>query len=124
MSNQLKQTIMNVFEYAAMMEYNWKMNLCGYEPISTFYNDFSIADVCGGIPAVKDTYKRAFQSWKSNYKMITEFVMVLNHKIWEHYNNGHHALAIVYDALWKECDAWCLQNLKGDELSYYVRTLD
>ena len=39
----------------------------GYTQITTFYSDFSIADNFG-IDAVKDTYKRAFKSWKSDYK--------------------------------------------------------
>ena len=33
-------------------------NEYGYEPITTFWDDFSIADVFGA-SAVKDTYKRA-----------------------------------------------------------------
>ena len=51
---------------------------------TTFWMDFSIADRFGK-SAVKDTYKTAFESWKDNYKYLTELVMVLNHKIWEHY---------------------------------------
>lgn len=35
----------------------------GYEPISTFWTDFSIADTFGK-EAVKDTYERAFAEWK------------------------------------------------------------
>ena len=53
---------------------------CGYKPITTFWQDFSIADNFG-VKAVKDTYKRAFSEWKTNYKYLTELVMVLNWKI-------------------------------------------
>ena len=45
----------------------------GYTQITTFYSDFSIADNFG-IDAVKDTYKRAFKNWKSNYKYLTELL--------------------------------------------------
>ena len=48
---------------------------------STFWMDFSIADRFG-LNAIQDTFNRAFGEWKSNYKMLTELVGVLNHKIW------------------------------------------
>lgn len=44
------------------------MIINGYETITTFYEDFSIADAFG-IHAIKDTYTRAFNEWKSDYKI-------------------------------------------------------
>lgn len=54
--------------------------MTGYKPISTFYEDFSIADAFGE-SAIRGTYKRAMASWKTDYKMLTELVMALNWKI-------------------------------------------
>ncbi len=51
---------------------------------TTFWQDFTIADKFGK-DAVLDTYRRAFEEWKGDYRYLTELVMVLNHKIWEHY---------------------------------------
>ena len=51
--------------------------MTGYKPMTTFYEEFSIADNFGA-SAVKDTYKRAFRNWKDDYKYLTELVMVLN----------------------------------------------
>ena len=51
-----------------------------YECITTFWEDFSIADAFG-IEAIKDTFKRAFEEWKTNYKYLTELVIVLNIKL-------------------------------------------
>lgn len=84
--------------------------------------DFSIADAFGA-EAVKDTFKRSFRDWKSNHIYLTELVMVLNHKIWQHYERNE-TLARVYNALWEQADQWALDNLKDKELEYYVRTLD
>ena len=56
----------------------------GYELQTTFWNDFSIADRFG-LSAIQDTFSRAFEEWKENYKYLTELVLVLNHKIWQHY---------------------------------------
>lgn len=94
----------------------------GYKQITTFYEDFSIADHFG-IDAIKDTYKRAFKDWKKDYKYLTELVMVLNWKIWEH-NGSNDAYAELYDTLWKEADEYACTHLKGDELSYFYRTTD
>lgn len=41
----------------------------GYELQTTFWEDFSIADRFG-LSAIQDTFKRAFEEWKNNYKSI------------------------------------------------------
>ena len=95
---------------------------CGYTQITTFFEDFSIADAFG-INAIKDTYKRAFKAWKKDYKYLTELVMVLNWKIWQWYEENE-AIAKVYNDLWEEADAYACNNLKGEELAYFYRTTD
>ena len=48
---------------------NWNIEeMTGYKPITTFYEDLSIADHFG-VEAVKDTYKRVFQYWRSDYSL-------------------------------------------------------
>lgn len=94
----------------------------GYKQITTFFQDFSIADAFG-VRAIKDTYKRGLEYAKTDYKVLTEFVMVLNWKIWEHYEDNE-AIARVYNDLWQEADAFAIDYLKGDELSYFFRTTD
>lgn len=107
----------------AMKLANWNIEeMTGYQPKTTFYTDFSIADGFG-VDAIKDTYKRAFEGWKSNTEYVTELAMVLNWKIWEHYNRNDR-YARVYNDLWEQIDNWCMDNLKGDDLKYYYRTTD
>lgn len=96
--------------------------ITGYKPITTFYEDFSIADRFG-IEAVKDTYRRAMKGWKHNYEYLTELVMALNWKIWEHHESNP-MLAEVYQDLWEKASTYAQDNLKGDELAYYYRTTD
>lgn len=94
----------------------------GYEPQTTFWQDFSIADRFG-IREVTNTYLRAFREWRKNYIYLTELVMVLNHKIWEHY--GHNdLLAATYNQLWKDADAYACEYLEGEEAEYFFRTTD
>lgn len=96
--------------------------ITGYKPITTFWMDFSIADNFGK-SAVKDTFNRAFEEWKDNYKYLTELVMVLNHKIWEHYETNE-PLAKVYNELWEKAQNYGYEHLKDDELTYFWKTLD
>ena len=96
--------------------------MTGYHPITTFWDDFSIVDGFGPA-AVLDTYRRAFSEWKGNYKYLTELVMVLNHKIWQHYGHDDQ-LAVMYDMLWRKADAYAYENLTGDELDYYFDVTD
>ena len=94
----------------------------GYQPITTFWTDFIIADMFG-LSAIQDTYNRAFNEWKNNYKYLTELVMILNWKIWSHYEKNRE-YAELYNKLWKEADAYAIENLKGEELSYFYQTTD
>lgn len=94
----------------------------GYRPFTTFYEDFSIAEEFGE-DAIRETYDRAFKEWKNDYKYITEFVMILNWKIFEHYEKNDN-FAKLYDELWKRADLWCCENLKDEELSYFYKTTD
>jgi len=99
----------------------------GYKPITTFWGDFSIADDFGS-EAIIDTYQRAFDEWKDDYKYLTELVLVLNHKIYQHYvENGtktQNRKAMLYNRLWREADDYACNNLQGEEQNYYYRITD
>lgn len=100
--------------------------MTGYKPFTTFWADFSIADKFGPA-AIKDTFKRAFNEWKGNYKYLTELSMVLNHKIASHYSPNKEApnvLAKLYSQLWEQVDSYAYQTLQGEELDYYYSITD
>lgn len=82
----------------------------GYEPKTTFYEDFGIAENFG-LKAIEDTYKSAIKNAKSmGYEEQTELYMVLNWKIWEWFTRYEHTIeeeaqisykiAKLYDMLW------------------------
>ena len=98
------------------------MNVNGYETKTTFWEDFSIADMFG-VEAVKDTFNRAFNGWKHDYIYLTELVMVLNWKIYQHYEKNEQ-LARVYDELWEKADGYACENLHGEEATYFFKTTD
>lgn len=94
----------------------------GYELQTTFWNDFSIADRFG-LSAVQDTFNRAFEEWKENYKYLTELVLVLNHKIWQYHENRSD-YATLYNTLYIQADQYAAENLKDEELSYFYDVTD
>lgn len=117
---------MNILREAALAQATFTAGMAelnGYATITTFYSDFTIADYYG-VDAVKDTFKRAFESWKENYRYMTELSIVLNHKIFEHYHHNNTALMVAYDTLWKEIDHWCMGSFSDEALQYYLRITD
>lgn len=102
---------------------DWNIEaMTGYKPITTFYADFSIAERFG-VDAIKDTFKNGFKYAKTNYKVLTEFVMVLNWKIWRWYEKNN-AFCTLYNTLWETADAYACEHLKGEELRYFYKTTD
>ena len=94
----------------------------GYIPFTTFADDFAIAERFGAY-AIKDTFKRAFKGWKDNVKYFTELVMVLNWKIWQHYNRNE-AVAKVYNECYESAMQYADENLKDEDAHYFYTTLD
>ncbi len=106
-----------------MSSLTMQFNDYGYEEKTTFAMDFDIADRFGA-SAVKDTFNRAFNEWKSDYEYLTELVMVLNLKCWYWHQRNNMAMAKLYSQLWQKADGYACENLKGEELSYFYRTTD
>ena len=139
---------MNVFEYSATTELNWKDNLAemtDWKPQYTFYSDFAIAEFCetymGDRGAVVKTYKRVIKSWGNNYKALTEIIMVLNHKIWAFYGKDKagvdarylgvskemgNKIAKVYNQLWDDAKKEFFNRFAKNEeaTSYYYGVTD
>lgn len=90
---------------------------------TTFWTDFTIADRFGE-KAIKDTYSNAFKYWKDNLMYITELVIVLNWKCWEHNDKGNTRLSKLYQDLREKTHDWCLENLKWNDLKYYYQKTD
>jgi hypothetical protein len=96
----------------------------GYEPKTTFWQDFWIA-VPFGAAAVKDTYKRAFEGWKHDEVYITEMALVLNHIGWALYPQPEKKqLSQLFFELYHELDAWARANLNDEQKDYYWRITD
>ena len=96
----------------------------GYKPLTTCYEDLSIAEFFG-LEAILDTLKNLKEEFKNNYKYETELVMALNWKIWQWYKTNE-PLAKLYNKLWQEYDSFVIKKYEDNKeaISYYYRTTD
>ena len=99
------------------------MKLLDYECNTTFWNDFSIAELFGE-EEIRDTCRRARAKWGRDRVYGTELSLVLNHKCWYWYGKQNIKLSQLYAELWEEWHEWVLGNWKGENLIYYLRTTD
>lgn len=97
--------------------------LNGYKMTTTFWEDFSIADVFGK-DAIEDTAKRAFAEWKYDPVYLAELVVVLNLKCWAHYNNGDTELSNLYSDYYYKYNDWAYEHLTGSSLDTYFNIAD
>lgn len=99
------------------------LDMTGYQPKTTFWDDFFIAEHFGE-KAIRDTYRRAVKEWKTDKVYMTELVMVLNWKIWMSHDLGNESMARLYDELWQDAEKVAVETLKGDDLKYFYQTTD
>lgn len=96
--------------------------ILNYKFETTFWEEFSIAE-CYGSDGIREHYDIVFEQWKDDVKYLTELVLVLNLKISTWFGVDD-TIGLTYDELWKESDAYALGTFKGDDLHYYLSTLD
>ena len=115
---------MNIMNYARGLQnyFSEVMAENNYKTITTYFEDFTIAEFFG-VKVIRNTYRKAFNEHKEDVHYMTEIAMVLNHKIFQHFEKRRD-LAVVYDELWRECDTYCCDFFKGEDLHYYYKTTD
>ena len=102
---------------------NYMCNMTGYQPFTTTYEDFTISEEFGAA-AIETLYTQLFEKYKTDYKRLTELVMMLNWKSWEHNSLGNYEISELYADLFYKARDYGYDHLKDDELSYFWRTLD
>lgn len=96
----------------------------GYKPLTTYYEMFSKAEK-GGQEEIKKLFDDLFSLNKqASYQYLTEFSLVLNWKMWYFYEHDNQETSHYYESLWRKVDKYALDHLKGEGLSYYLRTTD
>lgn len=69
-----------------------------------------------------------YQRWRDDIHELTDLVMVINHKSWDHYSKGNAAFQELYTDLYYEYYEKAINYLESkgrdEELTYFIRTLD
>ena len=95
-----------------------------WRPSTLYWQRFSIAEKYG-IEEVRSVHDEIFLEAKKDYKLLTELVMILNHKSWQHCENIESTeLCKLYSDLFYRDKEYALSRLEGDELSYFLDTTD
>ena len=113
MKNTLSRTLLEKLVLEKQLHFKFE---------SSFWEEFSIAENYGS-DGIREHYRIVFDQWKDNLRFLTELVLVLNLKIFFHYGKDD-SIGQTYDELWEQTDAYALETLKGDDLHYYLSTLD
>ena len=95
----------------------------GYEMQTTWWGDFTVAELIDGEKGIKDTFNRAWKYWRDDKVYTTELALVLNWKSW-YWSEKDSKLCKLYVELWQKLDEYILDNWKGDDLKYYLHTTD
>lgn len=95
----------------------------GYKTKTTFYNDFTMAEAFGN-DAIKETFKRAFESWKDNAEYGTELCLIMNLKCWEWYEKKDNERSKIYSDFYYQVREYCLDNYKEEDLESFLVVID
>ena len=107
-----------------MVYEQWLSKFTDWRPQTNAWQSFSIAEQISE-REVNNTYKRLFEQMKCDYKTLTELVMVLNHKMFQHSEiPGHRRLCELYGNLFESADEYALKTLKDEKLSYFLSITD
>ena len=93
----------------------------------TFWFEFDMAELYGE-ENIRELAAAAFDKWKVEPVILTDLVMVINHKSWDHYDKRNDKLSSLYADLYYEYYEKAINYLESkgneDDLNYFFRTLD
>lgn len=95
------------------------MEKVGYKEITTYASDFDNADMFGA-KAIMDTYTKAFEEAKDDYRYLTELNMVLKHKCVKWLDQKNKARFELYYDLLIDVAFHASCTLRDDELEYFL----
>ena len=108
----------------SMVYENFLSQFTDYKPITLYWQRFSIAESFGK-DEISKVYKEIFNEAKDDYMLLTELVMVLNHKSWQYCENiNNSTICKLYTSLYEKTNEYAHTNLKGNELTYFYEVTD
>ena len=107
-----------------MIYENFLATFTDYKPITLYWQKLSIAEDYG-VAEVKTVFYSIFEEAKTDYKWLTELVMVTNHKCWQHAEiTGNSTLYGLYNEFYQKASKYAYSHLKGKEFDYFFQVTD
>lgn len=95
-----------------------------WRPSKLYWQRFSIAEKFGETE-IKKVYNDILKEAKKDYKAMTELVMALNHKSWQHCEDREFStFCSVYKTLFESTYKLASSSLKDNELKYFLEITD
>ena len=130
---KLNESFRDVFSYAAGMQ-AWVQkyfdSVGSYKMKYSFVEAFAISDWSSGKKGIRDTYNKLLKEYGKDYKAFTELVMSINMLSWGNDQlrkqgiEGREEYGMYYSDLYYETHEYALDNLKDEELRYYLEVTD
>ena len=105
--------------------------ITGYTPVTVYWYKFTEIEVDNlieskAIPKLENLYQGLKAQCQDHLPVeyITELAMVLNHKCWAHNDCNQLEISRWYQDKYYELEEWAYKYLKGEDLTYFVKTLD
>ena len=95
-----------------------------WRPTQLYWQRFSIAEKFGK-EEIERVYNEIFKETKKDYKLLTELVMILNHKSHEHAEYiDSQDICELYSCLFEKTWEYAINTLRDDELAYFLEITD
>jgi len=110
--------------------YTERPSICddtGYELATTYWGDYRVAIELGGEQGVKETFENSMELAKHDKIYGTELSMVLNWLMFYYHDLGgkeNIKKSLVFEKYWIKWHNWVIHHWKGEDLTYYLRTVD
>lgn len=104
--------------------------ITGYKPVTNYWEQLNQVEKDNKTSenacclAIRKWLTETLEKAQKDYKAYTELVMILNHKCWAHAHFNQNQIGRLYSDLFYKTQDWGYKNLKGEELHYFINTLD
>lgn len=96
-------------------------DLTGYQPLTDYYMKLYHASENGFLD---DCYYEILEQAQSDHRKLTELTLSLNWLDWYYSEIKEYGKAEQLRNYWETTEDFAFDNLHGEELDYYIRTLD
>lgn len=89
---------------------------------TNYWNIFTTAESFGS-SEIEKTFESNFKVCRNDYLSLSEFLMVLNCKIWQHHTANNRMLTKLYSLMWESVKKYAKLNFEKEEYDYIEQSV-